>query len=69
MNIYELKDALDKLNTQAHDIFKKTGYETFGELSSIEFDPKPLLYKGGLGTVQNRTPHGIRSICIEVRPY
>lgn len=40
MNIYELKDALNKINEQAKKICRTTGYETSGELSSIDFDPK-----------------------------
>lgn len=40
MNIFELKDALNKINEQAKKIYRETGYETHGELSNIDFDPK-----------------------------
>ena len=40
MNIFELKNALDKISAQAHEIFVKTGYEKLGELAYVDFDPK-----------------------------
>ena len=40
MNIFELKNALDKISAQAHEIFVTTGYEKLGELAYVDFDPK-----------------------------
>ena len=40
MTIIELQEALNKINEQAKKICKETGYETYGELSNVEFDPK-----------------------------